>query len=69
MYQAERQHLVRAAKAAIDAGVAERQVRLAEQQGQLIAEVMRKILDDRGLTPEQQREAPSIVRRHLSLVA
>src|SRR5690606_32318361 len=44
LYQDERDRLVRVAKAAIDAGVAERQVRLAEAQAQRIAQTMSAIL-------------------------
>lgn len=48
LYQEERDRLVRVAKAAIDAGVAERQVRLAEAQAQQLAQVIRAILTDLG---------------------
>jgi hypothetical protein len=37
LYQAERKHLTQVAKAAVDAGIAERAVRLAEDQGRLLA--------------------------------
>jgi len=68
IYQTERQHLARVCKMALDAGVAERQVALAEQQGQLLAEVIRGILSDLRLSPEQQQQAPVIVRKHLMAV-
>ena len=48
LYQDERDRLVRVAKAAIDAGVAERQVRLAEAQAQRIAQTVSAILRDLG---------------------
>jgi len=51
LYQDERDRLVRVAKAAIDAGVAERQVRLAEGQAQQLAQVIRAILTDLGHDP------------------
>ena len=54
---------------AIAAGIAERQVRLAEQQGELVAQVIKAVLGDLGLTKEQQAEAPAIVRRHLLALA
>lgn len=50
---------------AIDAGVAERRVRLAEQQGELIAAFIKGVLGDLGLTPEQRSLAPEVVRRRL----
>lgn len=57
----------RFAKLCIDAGVAERQVRIAEQQGALLAQVIRGILTDLGV--QDRPEVPAIVRRHLTLVS
>lgn len=70
LYQSERQHLIRACKAALDAGVAERKVRLAEEQGALLATVIRSILFDPelALTGVQREIAPTVVRRHLTLL-
>lgn len=80
MYQDERKHLMRVAAAAIGAGIAERQVRLAEEQGRQLANVLRDVLGDvfgllaeAGLAVEVlvrvQREAvPGVVRRRLSEV-
>jgi hypothetical protein len=45
LYQRERAHLVRVSKTALDAGISERLVRLAEQQGALLAEVIRRSAD------------------------
>jgi hypothetical protein len=58
LYQEERDRLVRVAKAAIDAGVAEQQVRLTEAQAQQLAQVIRAILTDLGhdLADEHVRE-------------
>lgn len=61
LYQDERAHLVSVCKAAIAAGIAERQVRLAEQQGMLLAGAVRQILERLGLTPEQQALVPQVV--------
>lgn len=69
LYQAERKHLLDACKAAIAAGIAERQVRLAEQQGEVLATVIRAILDDLGLSPEQRAKVPVVVPRHLRAVS
>jgi hypothetical protein len=49
-YDAERDRCARFSKWAIDAGVTERQVRLAEQQGQKIAEVITTTIDDTAAT-------------------
>jgi len=67
LYQAERRHLITAAKAAIGAGVAERTVRLAEDQGRLIAQVVNAIFTDPRLelTPAQHAAAPGLAREHL----
>lgn len=46
MYQAERKHLVRVAATCISVGIAERQVRLAEDQGRQLASVLRDVLGD-----------------------
>jgi hypothetical protein len=56
-------------KMALDAGVAERQVRVAEAQGELLASVIKAILGDLGLSKDQQAVAPGIVRRHLIALA
>ncbi len=69
LYAKERQHLVTVCAAAIKAGVEERRVRLAEQQGDLVAEVIRRILADLNLTDEQQRRVPEVVPRQLRLIA
>jgi hypothetical protein len=45
LYQAERKHLAAVARSAIDAGCNERLVRLAEQQGAQLAEVIRRVAD------------------------
>lgn len=65
LYADERDRLGRLAKLAIDAGIAERQVQLAEQQGALIAQVIEATLTDLGLNDRQLEAAPAIVRRHL----
>ena len=53
-------------KVALAAGVAERQIRIAEQQAQLIASAVKGILTDLGVA--NRPDAPAIVRRHLELV-
>ena len=61
LYQRERAHLTRVAKSAVDAGIAERQVKLAEQQGALLAGAVQRILDALDLTPEQRARVPEVV--------
>lgn len=48
LYQDERDRLARVAKAAIDAGIAERSVGLAEDQAQRLAQVISAVLTDLG---------------------
>jgi hypothetical protein len=60
--------LARYSKMALDAGVAERMVKLAERMGDLIAPLLQGVLEDINLTPDQQSRAPEIVGRHLRLL-
>lgn len=69
LYQAERKHLVDVCKAAISAGIEERRVRLAEQQGQVIVGVIQAILGDLRLSAEQRALVPEVVPRHLRAVS
>lgn len=59
--------LAKYSKMAIEAGIVERQIRIAEQQGELMAEVIRGILRD--LQIPASPEVLTVVRRHLSLAA
>jgi hypothetical protein len=65
LYQQERTHLVKVCSEAIRAGIEERRIRLAEQEGALVAQAIRAILADLNLTAEQQERVPEIVPRHL----
>lgn len=69
LWQEERKHLVAVSKAAIAAGIEERRVRLAEQQGALLASVIKSILGDLQLTTEQAARAPRIVADRLRSVS
>lgn len=69
LYQQERKHLVDVSKAAISAGIEERRVKLAEQQGALLAGVIRGILGDLDLTPAQAARVSEVVPRHLRAMA
>ena len=65
----ERERCANFATKAVAAGLAERQVRLAERQGELLAQVIRGVLDELGLSAEQKQLVPEVVRRHLVLAA
>jgi hypothetical protein len=60
------ERLAKFAKMAIDAGVAERQVRLAERFAEPIVGMFEAIFDQLQLTPEQLKRAPEIVRGQLA---
>lgn len=69
LYQQERAHLVKVCSEAIRAGIEERRVKLAENQGALVAQVIRAILGDLQLSPDQLARVPEIVPRHLRALA
>lgn len=67
MYATWLDRAARASKLAIEAGVEERLVRLAEEQGALVADLLRAVFDDPelGLTPAQRAAAAPVAARHL----
>lgn len=69
LYERERDRLIKVCEATIRAGVAERQVRLAEQQGAMVAGAIRQILDRLGLTPQQLELVPQVVPEVLRAIA
>jgi hypothetical protein len=69
LYGEERDRLIRMCKIAHDMGIAERHVELAERVGALMADLLRGVLGELGLSEEQQELASAAVPRHLRLVA
>lgn len=69
LYQQERQHLARVAKAAIDAGVSERVVQVYEQIASSYVQVLERVLDELDLSAEQRRLVPGVVQRQLQAIA
>lgn len=67
MYKEERRHYVAIAKACVEAGIEERRVRLAEEQGQLIATAIQGILRDLKIDMTDP-QVPKVVRKHLTLL-
>ncbi|MBG6085827.1 HGGxSTG domain-containing protein [Zhihengliuella flava] len=65
LYERERERLVKFSAIALKAGIEERRVRLAEQQGELVAGVLKRILDGLNLTPEQWELTQTIVPTEL----
>lgn len=66
--QDERQSLTRAAKMALDAGIAERHVRIAERTAEQLVAVLRGVVTELGHDPSDP-EVAGICRRQLTLVA
>lgn len=69
IYQYERRHLATVSEAAIKAGVAQRQVTIAEQQGSMLADAISAILDAMQLSVEQKILVPTIVPQILRSIA
>lgn len=67
-YRTERKHLVDVCRIALAAGIDERRVRLAEQQGDLLVTAIRDILDGLGLSVKQQQLVGVVVPRVLRAV-
>lgn len=67
LYGEERDRVTKVAKAAVDAGVAEREIRLAEEHGEQLYLLLSGIFGDPelGLTLTQQERLPEVARRHL----
>jgi hypothetical protein len=57
----ERDRCVRYAKTAHDMGIADREIRLAEAQGALLAGAITRILDALDLSPSQRARVPEVV--------
>jgi hypothetical protein len=69
LYYRERKHLVDVCKAAITAGIEERRVKLAEKQGALLNDVIRRILARLNLTDDQSALVPEVVPQELRRAA
>jgi hypothetical protein len=64
LYQSERAHLAKVSADCLKAGVDERRVRLAEAQGELVADLLRRVITALGLDPASE-EVRTVVRREL----
>lgn len=69
IYQIERAHLARICKLALDAGVAERQVRIAEGSAELMYQIITSAIKQLGLTEDQQNRVPEIMATVLTRAA
>jgi hypothetical protein len=61
----ERRLLATVAKAAVDAGVQERLVRQVELEGQVLADVLVRVLDSLELGPERRQQALEVAQQEL----
>lgn len=61
LYRDERAHMTKVAKMTLDAGIAERLVRVAENQGAMLATAIRHVLHALNLTPDQAALVPQVV--------
>lgn len=68
-YDRERHWTAKIAKAALDAGVARRQVELAERQGSQIFIVVQNVLVELGLPPEVQTRAKAAIAGQFRVLA
>jgi hypothetical protein len=71
MYDSERERLVKFSAEALKAGIAERQVKLAEQLASSVAAAMMSLLDDPalGLSRDQREAGRKAAGRHLRVLA
>lgn len=69
LYQVERSHLAKVCADAIRVGIEARQVKLAEDQGAMVAQAIRAILDDLKLTAAQRAMVATVVPQHLRALA
>jgi hypothetical protein len=61
----ERDRVAKIGATALAAGVAERELRMTELYGEMLARLLDGVLRDMHLTSAQQRRTPSVIRRHL----
>lgn len=66
--QKAQKRLVHFAKVAIDAGVAQRQVDIAERLGKQLGMILQRIVAALDLTPQQMQRVPELVRGELELI-
>ncbi|WP_158548180.1 hypothetical protein [Desertihabitans brevis] len=69
LWNEERDRLVRVAAACLKAGIEERRVRIAEETGSLVAQVIRRVLDRLELTEQQRTLVGTVVPDELRALA
>ena len=69
LYGDERDRLLKMCSTAHAMGIAQRQVAMAERVGSLMAELLRGVLDELGVTETQRTLAAKVVPQRLALIA
>lgn len=69
LYLRERKHLADVTARAIQAGIEQRRVQLAERQGELVALALQRILGSLGLTATQWEKSRAVIPRELRALA
>lgn len=68
LYQRERKHLIEVCKVTLAAGIEERRIQMAQQQGAEMAGVFRRVLAALGLTAEQSAMVPGLLAREVGAI-
>ena len=68
IHRLERAHLARCCKMAIDAGIAERTMKLAEDQGRLLAAAITEIVASIPMSASAREKAPAVIARVLRTI-
>jgi hypothetical protein len=66
--QAATDRLARYSKMALDIGIEEAQLTLAEREADMVSHYLEAVISDLSLTPEQRRQIGPAMRRHLELI-
>lgn len=61
VYLQERGHLLKVVKLALDAGIADRALRLAEQQADMMQQMINAAIDQLDLTDQQREQVPQVM--------
>lgn len=65
LFLAERAHLAKVAKMCVDAGIAERTVRVIEEQAQLVADALRGTMQEMQMSPDIQAQLTAGLQRRM----
>jgi hypothetical protein len=66
--QAATDRLARYSKMALDIGIEEAQLKLAEREADMVSDYLEAVISDLSLTPDQRRKLGPSMRKHLELI-